>query len=172
MKGRGMGEQVAAARIVRASTAERDTVGIDPIRPPQGERPPIACARCRAGLIEAEGVWVDWQRGGSGVTFALCAECLLQLLDPRTEHDEQERDEADAESSRYESDQLDIHDALVAVGLDGAINADSIIERIERLAALSPAPEPQDDDYTVDTPLGPVSYPGSGVAEGQGADGG
>lgn len=45
-----------------------------------------------------------------------------------------EHDSVGAECSRLESDQLEIHDALVAAGLEGAINAQSIIERIKQLA--------------------------------------
>lgn len=45
-----------------------------------------------------------------------------------------ENDSVGAECSRLESDHLDIHDALVAAGLEGAINPSSIIERIELLA--------------------------------------
>lgn len=43
-----------------------------------------------------------------------------------------------AECSRLEADILDIHDALVSRGLDGAINAGSIIERIESLRPAEP----------------------------------
>jgi hypothetical protein len=57
-------------------------------------------------------------------------------------HDEQtevqkwidECNDVGAECSRLESDQLEIHDALEAAGHPGAINAQSIIERIEALA--------------------------------------
>lgn len=45
-----------------------------------------------------------------------------------------EHDSVGAECSRLESDMLEIHDALVDAGLDGTINAQSIIERIGLLA--------------------------------------
>jgi hypothetical protein len=41
-----------------------------------------------------------------------------------------------AELSRIEADMLDIHDALEDAGLPGAINADSIIERIAAMDKL------------------------------------
>lgn len=41
-----------------------------------------------------------------------------------------ERGESDAECARLEADMLLIHDALVDSGWPGAVNADSIIERI------------------------------------------
>lgn len=47
-----------------------------------------------------------------------------------------DEDSAGAELSRLESDMLDLHDRLVALGYDdGAINAESIGERIDRLGA-------------------------------------
>lgn len=44
-----------------------------------------------------------------------------------------------AECSRLEADMREIHTALIDVGLDGAINADSIIERIRQLAPAKPS---------------------------------
>lgn len=44
-------------------------------------------------------------------------------------------DSAGAECERLEADMLTIHDALEDIGLKGAINASSIIERIERVGS-------------------------------------
>lgn len=50
------------------------------------------------------------------------------------EGEDRDEDSAGAECSRLEDDMLAIHDALEDAGLPGAINADSIIERIRELA--------------------------------------
>ncbi len=46
---------------------------------------------------------------------------------------EAEEDNAGAECSRLEADILDIHDVLVEAGYEGAINAESVRERLEQI---------------------------------------
>jgi hypothetical protein len=53
-------------------------------------------------------------------------------------HDE---DSAGAELSRMEDNMLEIHDALTDAGLEGAINAESIAERIRGLFSFEPRTE-------------------------------
>lgn len=52
-------------------------------------------------------------------------------------------DDVGCQLSRIECDMLEIHDALEVVGLPGAINAESIIERIEALAGTRGPAEPE-----------------------------
>lgn len=63
------------------------------------------------------------------------ARCAIQAaLDSGWLIEPYDQDSAGAELSRMESDMLEIHDELESMNLHGVINADSIIERIKKLA--------------------------------------
>lgn len=65
--------------------------------------------------------------------FKLAEAVLVAGYVPAREHEDDD-DNAGAELSRMEDDMLDIHDVLTDAGLPGAVNAESIRERIVELA--------------------------------------
>lgn len=71
---------------------------------------------------------------------SICGRAHAQRLAERDAihvQDQAEIEDLEAELSRIEGDLLAIHDALESAGHKGSINADSIIERIERITPAS-----------------------------------
>lgn len=93
----------------------------------------------------------------SAAAFESCPTCGAPVIvvssgEGTSHYQPADDNDVGCELSRIESDQLEIHDALEVAGLPGAINAESILERIALLARRSEV------SATVDVP------PGKGMA--------